>query len=195
MKKNRIFIVHGWQDSPEGSWFPWLKAELLKQDFDPRVLEMPTPIWPQIDTWVKTLAGSVHQPDEQTFLIGHSVGCQTILRYLQGLPEGKTIGGIVLVAGWLTLKPAAVEDEEDKAIADPWLHRPLHWTKITPHVPKAIVIASDNDPYVPMEDQHVFRRQLKAQVIVERDRGHLGGSDGVTQLPSVLRAIQKLLTP
>lgn len=193
MSKPRIFVVHGWEDSPEGSWFPWLRSELVKLNMDPRVLEMPTPNWPQIDTWVQTLAGSIGRPDDNTFLVGHSIGGQTILRYLQALPVGAKVGGVLLVAAWVTLKTAALEDEEGKAVSDPWLHRPLHWTKIIPHVPKAVVIASNNDPYVPMEDQYLFRKQLHAELIVERDRGHLSGVDGVRQLPSALRAIKILV--
>jgi uncharacterized protein len=39
----RVFIVHGWNDSPDGSWFPWLKNELVRKGFEVHVLEMPRP--------------------------------------------------------------------------------------------------------------------------------------------------------
>lgn len=96
---NRAFIIHGWDDSPAGSWFPWLKKELEKRSVDVHVPIMPDPHHPQIETWVATLAEAVGQPDEQTYLIGHSVGCQTIIRYLSGLANGEKIGGAVLVTG------------------------------------------------------------------------------------------------
>ena len=187
--KQRVFIVHGWDDSPEGSWFPWLKGELLKHGREPHVLEMPKPEWPQIDSWVHTLKAAVGTPDNHTFFVGHSIGCQTILRYLENIPDAVKIGGMVLVAGWLTLKPAALEEESAKAVADPWLHRPIHWTRIKAHLGQAVLIASDNDPYVSLDDQHFLRDQLQAQLIVERSQEHLSGSDGVTILPSVLKSL------
>lgn len=185
----RVFVVHGWGESPEAGWFPWIKAELVKEGFEPHVLEMPTPAWPQIDSWVSFLSAAVRKSDTKTILVGHSVGCQTILRYLEKLPAGAKVGGIVLIAGWLTLKPAALEDEDTKAIADPWLHRPMSWVKIKPHLERAAIIASDDDPYVPMEDQHVFHQHLGAPVTIVRGQGHLGAEDGLNQLPSALKAI------
>ncbi len=191
----RVFVIHGWGESPEAGWFPWIESELVKEGFQARVLEMPTPVWPQIDTWVSFLAAAVGKPDADTILVGHSVGCQTILRYLEKLPAGAKVGGIVLVAGWLTLKPAALEDEDAKAIADPWLHRPLAWVKIIPHIRQAAIIASDDDPYVPFEDQHIFHQHLGAPITIVRGQGHLGPEDGLNHLPSALKAVLDIAHP
>lgn len=30
----RVFIIHGWYDPPNGSWFGWLKSELEKRNFE-----------------------------------------------------------------------------------------------------------------------------------------------------------------
>jgi uncharacterized protein len=123
-------------------------------------------------------------------LVGHSIGCQTIFRYLEKLPAEARVGGVVLVAGWISLKPAALEDETDKAVADAWLSRPISWTKITPHiVAQVISIASDDDPYVPTEDSHFFRQHLGAKVLIERGSKHLNGEADVRRLPSALKAV------
>lgn len=188
----RVYIVHGWEGSPDEGWFPWLRGELSKQKCSVHVLEMPNPIAPQIDSWVRFLAAAVGQPDTDTYLVGHSIGCQTILRYLERLPVGAKIGGAVFVAGWVSLKPAALEDEDAKAVADPWLHRPLSWVKIKTHLPKLVAIASDDDPFVSLEDQHIFRQHLGAEVIIEHSRGHFSGSDGVTMLPAARDAVLRL---
>ena len=109
----RAVIVHGWGGSPEEGWFPWLRKELEARDFEVTVPQLPEAETPRIGKWVPTLAVAVGAVDENTYLVGHSMGCQTIARYLEGLDESIHVGGAVYVAGFfdsLTLG----EDEEEK---------------------------------------------------------------------------------
>ncbi len=189
----RVFIVHRWEGSPDSDWYPWLKQELLRRQLDVHMLEMPTPEAPQIDSWVSYLAAAIGKADTQTFLVGHSIGCQTILRYLEKIPDAVKIGGAVFVAGWIGLKPAAIEDEGAKRIIDPWLHRPIQWTMVKKHLPRLIAIASDNDPFVELDDQHLFRQHLGAEIRIEHEHGHFTGDDGITALPSVRQAVLEIV--
>ena len=95
----RIFMIHGWDGSTENHWFPWLKKELEKIGFKVIVPKMPDTSSPKINTWVPFLEKSVGIIDNDTFFIGHSIGCQTIMRYLEKLDNKQKIGGIVFVAG------------------------------------------------------------------------------------------------
>ena len=102
MKKNaRIFIVHGWDGYPEEGWFPWLKKELEAKGFKVLVTQFPGADNPRIEKWVPKLAEVVGTVDESTYFIGHSVGCQTIVRYLELLPENIKVGDEIYYAGWL----------------------------------------------------------------------------------------------
>ena len=94
----RVFIVHGWSGSPYKDWIPWLKSELQTRGFEAYAPEMPDPDEPDIAEWVHMLKMSVGKPDRNTFFVGHSIGCQTILRFLETLGEGEETGGAVLVA-------------------------------------------------------------------------------------------------
>src|SRR3972149_7057895 len=93
----RVFIVHRWGGSPTADWYPWLKKELEKKGFVVFVPEMPTPDAPKIKSWVETLRKAVGSPDKDTYLVGHSIGCQTILRYLETLRLNERVGGVVFV--------------------------------------------------------------------------------------------------
>lgn len=188
----RAFIVHGWDGYPQEGWFPWLKTELEDRGFEVHVPAMPDHSRPKIETWVPFLARVVWHPDTHTYFVGHSVGCQTILRYLATLPPATTIGGVVLVAPWLTLKPEATEDEESKAVAKPWLETPLEWRKIKVRTSDVVAVMSDNDPYVGVGDGDTLKEKLGAKVIVEHDKGHFSGEDGVTELPVVREWILKM---
>lgn len=181
----RVFIVHGWGGYPEEGWFPWLKKTLEKQGFEVYVPEMPETNNPTIDAWVSHLSSDVGDADENTILVGHSIGCQTILRYLEQLKDGQKIGGAVFVAGWFTLMNL---NEEEKTIAEPWIMTPVDFEKIKAHCKKFIAIFSDDDPDVPLENKEKFMR-LGAKTIVEHAKGHFRGDDGITELPVVLELV------
>lgn len=119
----RVFIIHGWGGYPDEGSFPWLKKELEARGFLVQNPAMPDPLEPKLGVWVLYLAQLIGEPDENTILFGHSIGTQTILRYLAELPGGKRVGGAVLLAPWVHLTDAAYETPEDREIAKPWLDR------------------------------------------------------------------------
>ncbi|KKQ37224.1 MAG: hypothetical protein US53_C0024G0012, partial [Candidatus Woesebacteria bacterium GW2011_GWA1_37_7] len=47
---------------------------------------------PKIKEWVPFLQENMSNPDEETHFVGHSIGCQTILRYLETLSEKTKVG-------------------------------------------------------------------------------------------------------
>lgn len=185
----RIFIIHGWGGYPDEGWQSWLKEELSEKGFSVQNPKMPETDEPKIGPWVEKLANEVVEPDENTFFVGHSIGCQTILRYLEKLPESIKIGGVVLVAPWTTLKNLS-EDEEK--IASPWIQTPIDWNKVKNHTDKFISIFSDNDSVVDSENSKVFKINLGAETIVEKNKGHFSGEDNVNELPSALDSVLKI---
>lgn len=189
----RVFLVHGWEGSPENCWFPWLKRELEARGFEVYAPAMPDTDHPKIEPWVSTLKEQVGEPDEGTYLIGHSIGCQTIMRYLQGLPEDTRVGGVIFVAGWISLTPMATRDEKDKKIVEPWYNEPLYFDKIKQKTDNFVAIFSDDDPYVPQEKNvNTYKEKLGAKIIVESGKGHFSDDDGVTEIPIVLDEIVRM---
>ena len=183
----RVFIVHGWGGSQENCWFPWLKRELEKNNFVVQVPAMPHPENPTIEDWVNCLAEAVGEADSETYFVGHSIGCQTILRYIEQIQ--KPIGGVICVAGWFRLLHLATDEE--KEIARPWLETPLNYEKIKQNAPKIVAIFSDDDPDVDIGDSDLFRERLGAKIIVEHNKGHFSDDAGVIELPVVLEELLK----
>ena len=95
----RVFIVHGWGGRPDEAWFPWIKKELEDKGYKVFIPAMPETDEPKMELWIPFLSQLVGKPDLNTFFVGHSIGCQAIIRYLETLPEGVKIGGAVFVAG------------------------------------------------------------------------------------------------
>jgi len=183
----RAIIVHCWEGVPEYCWYPWLKSELEEDGYDVMVPAMPETEEPKQILWVPHLAEIVGEPDDELVLIGHSVGCITILRYLEGLPEGVRVGRVVLVAGFT--------DDLGFDELKNYFQSSIDWSAIRSHCSKFVAIHSDNDPFVPLGHADVFKEQLDAEVVVEHEKGHFSGTvdeeESCVELPSALAAVRK----
>lgn len=185
----RLFVVHGWEGTPTSDWLPWLKSEMEKEGFKVFVPEMPETDTPVVDRWVNHLSDCVGDADKNTYFVGHSIGGQAILRYIEGLNEEEKVGGVLLVAGWMHLTPRTFGEYADKdvakAIAKPWLETPIKWKSILKHTSNITAIFSDNDPYVPLTDLEIFKEKLGARIVIEKQKGHIN----VERLASIKREL------
>lgn len=189
----RVFIVHGWGDSPDSNWYQWLKAELEDRGHEVAIPEMPNTLAPEMDAWTDKLGSSVGAADNKTYFVGHSIGCQTIMRYVSKLPRSSRIGGIIFVAGWIQLEN--LEDNETERIAKPWLTTPIDFSKIKEKTKNIKVFLSDDDPYGCQElNSKAFEEELGAVVEIESEKGHFLSTDGVTEMPEVLDAINSFIS-
>jgi hypothetical protein len=190
--KKRVFIIHGWDGFPEEGWFPWLKAELENRGFIVFVPQLPKADEPRINIWVPAIKEVVGTADDQTFFLGHSMGCQAIARYLEGLPEGIKVGGAVFVAGFFKRLSNLEDDDVVRSVSREWLQTPVSLEKVKSHLDKCVAIFSDNDPYVPIDNQEEYKEKLGAKIIVEHEKGHFSGSTGTTELPAALEAMTEI---
>jgi len=190
--QKRVFIVHGWDGYPEEGWFPWLKKELETKGFTVVVPQLPKPDEPRINNWVPKLKEVVGEADEQTYFVGHSMGCQTIARYLEALPEGVMVGGAVFVAGFFKRLMGLEDDDIVRSVSQEWLITPLNLEKVKIHLKNSVAIFSDNDPYVPVDNKEDFVNVFGSKIIIEHSKGHFSGSTGTTELPVALESVLEI---
>jgi len=181
----KAYLIHGWGGNPQNCWFPWLTHVLENMGYEVVVPFMPKTDAPTIEGWVGKLKRLV-EAGEDNILIGHSIGCQAILRYLESV-EGQ-FGGVYLVAGWVRLKGI---EEEEKAIAKPWLSTPLHWEQIKEKAKRFVAFFSTSDPFVHVSDSEVFSEQLDAKIMIDEDLGHYDDEAGITEMPQLLDEISR----
>jgi len=190
----RAFIIHGYLSHPEEAWLPWLKAQLEARGYAVSLPSMPHPDRPVISEWIGFIANLVGEPDDRTVLIGHSLGCQGVLRYLETLgAAGKSVAKTVLVAG---IFPTGMPPEEADAetggnpVLDPWFSEGLDPAKVKKAAGNCTVILSDNDPFIGLDRaKAVFRLTLDPRIIVEPGHGHFNEDDRLVELPSALAAV------
>lgn len=184
MKK--IFIIHGFQGSPNGGWRPWLMAELEKQGIYACALAMSNPDEPICQKWTEEIARHVEMNStDAIYLVGHSLGVPAILRYLEFAPSTHSIAGAVLVSG-----PS--EKNKNRKI-DSFLEKQFDFKKIKFACERFVVIHGDNDPNVPLDNARYLSRELNADLVVVKGGGHLNGSSGWFELPQCLDALNKMM--
>jgi uncharacterized protein len=188
-----VYLIHGWEGYPENNWFPWLKTNLENQGIKVVVPAMPDSDNPKKDVWVQYLKDLAPDPDSDTYFVGHSMGCRTILRYLEDLPGVIKVGGVVLVAGWVTVAMWEGRTEEETKVIEDWIQPAMNFEKVRQHSPSFTAIFSDNDPFVPSENQEAYREGLHAEIIVKKGMGHFSDDDKITELPEVLSALNKMM--
>jgi len=186
MKK--VFMIHGFKGEPNGGWRPWLMGELAQNDIWACALAMPTPDTPVKDEWVKTIKDAVKEPTEEIFLIGHSLGVPAILRYLESLPSGLKIGGVVLVSG-----TAFKIKKEKYEQVNSFLETSFNFEHIKNVCKNFIVIHGDNDPNVPFSDAEYLAEKFSCDLISIPNGKHLNGSAGWYELPQALESLLKMI--
>ncbi|MEI8130711.1 MAG: alpha/beta hydrolase [bacterium] len=181
----RVFLIHGFEGTPNGGWRPWLMAQLALKDIFACSLAMPSPENPTQIEWTNEIARAVGEPSENIFLIGHSLGVPAILQYLQSLKTGDQIGGVVLVSG-----PFQNVTDEYSTKLESFFVPSFDFDRIKNACKQFVVIHGDNDPLVPFSDAVLFGQELDCPVMPVTNGGHLNGSSGWRELPQVLTALE-----
>jgi uncharacterized protein len=189
----RAIIVHCWEGYPEYCWYPWVKKELEARGFQVDVPAFPETEKPELKKWLPMLTEIAGKPDEGLFLIGHSLGSATIMRYLENIDEDEKVGGVVFVAGFSDINNPKLEFEEIKN----FFETPIDLEKIKNKSKNGfIAIHSDDDPYVDLKYADIFKEKLGAEIIIKHGMKHFSGAiegeESCVELPDVVQSIDKL---
>jgi hypothetical protein len=196
MKK--AIIIHGWDGNPENCWFPWLKSQLEKKGFEVFIPEMPETSKPEINKWIGKLGEVVKNSggiNKETYFIGHSIGCQAILRYPATLEDkNNKIKGIILVAPWLKLDEQTIKEEGEDVfeIAKPWIETPINLDKVRKKAGDFSILYSTSDPYVSSDDLVILQKKLKAREVNMGDMGHFDDEAGIKEIPQIIDIIDEI---
>lgn len=167
----RLLIVPRWAGTPTSDFYPWLRAQLAAQHprlFDSvEALDMPDPQAPVVRAWVEALVqriGTDATQASRTLLLGHSVGCQAVLRAVATLPHGVAVHGVLGVAGWWSV-------DRPWPTLLPWIETPFDHARARAVGGRIHVLVSTDDPYT--ADHEATRR-----LFVERLGAHVRVIDG-----------------
>jgi predicted alpha/beta hydrolase family esterase len=185
----KVVILHGTKGSPEGSWFPWLKAELEKLGHEVYVPKLPTPEGQSVESWCEVLQEQCPWTfGQETMLIGHSAGAAFMLNILnRERPE--PVFASIFVGGFLS----ELGNPEYDELNSTFMHQDFDWAMIRRDAGEVAVFCGSDDPYVPMEQSKELARKLDVKPTVIEGGGHLNAEFGYTEFPQLLRKIKEFM--
>ena len=183
----KVFIIHGYQSSPEQHWFPWLATKIEQMGSQCEIVHLQGSDQPDFATWRQNLEAQVHPLNEQTIIVAHSLGCISVLDYLSEALNGRLIKAIFMVAGF-----------NEKLTALPELNQFVQQAKLNDallrfRIQQRYSLFSCNDPLVPAPLSIRFGQLLNAQMIEVKKAGHFMQSDGLSEFPQLWEKLEKLL--
>ena len=142
---------------------------------------MPNPTAPNAEEWLEFLKKEIHM-DDQTVLIGHSVGCVAVLTYLAN--TGAKALGTILVSGF---------DEPLKRLPqlDPFITLYKAQPSIAP-LENSYVFAALDDQSVPYQMIDDLSRHLDSVLIRYPHGGHFKEEDGYDTFPALLHKVEDI---
>lgn len=179
----RAVIVHGYGAGPEEHWFGWLAAQFGAIGVNATVPALPDPTAPHPSAWAAAVDAAVGRPDEQTTLVGHSLGSIVVLRHLAGLDGDWRLGHLALVAGFADPLPDLPELDEFVTSCD--------LDRVRRHADHITVMRSDNDSIVPAGHTDALADRLGTRPVVAPGRGHFLASEGASSLPELWQQIER----
>ncbi|MDD5721113.1 MAG: alpha/beta hydrolase [Candidatus Pacebacteria bacterium] len=185
---NNVFIFHGTEGHPQENWFPWLKEKLEEKGCKVIVPQFPTPavVPAKIFEWFEVLKNYEQDIDENTIIIGHSLGGVFALRVLEKLKY--PIRAVFLTGTPIGVKPILNYDRDSS-----FSGFDFDWNTIKNNSKHFTVYHSDNDPYVSLGNGEQLAKELGVELSFIPNAGHFNARAGYLTFPDLLEKIRKIL--
>jgi len=183
-----IFIFHGTEGHPKENWFPWLKEQLEEKSCKVIVPQFPSPagLPAKVSEWFDVLKNYEQDINEDTILVGHSLGGVFTLRVLEKLNH--PVKAVFLVGTPIGVRPILNFDRDNS-----FSGFDFDWSKIKSNCKDFVVYHSDNDPYVSLGNGEQLAKELDVELAFIPNVGHFNTKAGYTTFPNLLERIDNIL--
>jgi predicted alpha/beta hydrolase family esterase len=161
-----VLLVPGYQNSGPGHWQSLWEGTRG----DARRVEMPNWDFPHLPDWVEALDDAIAACGEPPLLVGHSLGCLTIVHWAAGNPRE--------VRGALLAAPADVERPDTLEVLRGFAPIPRRALPFS-----ALVAASSDDPFMALDRARDLAGDWGARFVDLGPCGHLNAASGHGEWP------------
>ena len=161
----KVLLIHGWGGSDAPHWQAWLAGEIARNYGCVYFLKFSNVEYPDLQTWSNELLDTLDnfQPD---IVICHSLA-NTLWLHLCNEKKLKTVKELFLVA-----PPSMHCNIEELQSFFPLL------TPKTLYAQNALLISSDNDPYMTLQEAKELQEALKIKMEIIPNGGHINAESG-----------------
>lgn len=183
----KAFIFHGTGAGKYDHWFPWLKNKLEENGVEVCRPEFPTPEDQTLENWLEILDEQEMEIDENTVLIGHSLGAVFILNLLNR--RDLDIESAFLISAWTGLLGDEDFDEWNSTFQD----QDFDFEKVRNNCDSFYQWHSDSDPYVPLEKGAELAENINSNFELKAGAGHFNTESGYTEFPELWKKVEELI--
>ncbi len=178
-----VLLIHGWLSHPGSHWYPWLKKELEANGWTVTIPEMPNAKKPEATEWIPVIKKELKRHDsKETIIIGHSLGCLSLLYALEKTEDVKYAKGI-FVSGFGRKLPGL-------QVVSSGFEREPDWEVVQKKAKKWFCIHAEDDRLVPFKEGEWLAKKLNASWILKKTGGHLSSLEHVKELPELLTILE-----
>lgn len=190
--KTKVVILHGTSGSPTENWFPYIKKELESLGADVYIPQLPLRSKQNLNNWRKALRDQVpFELDENTILIGHSVGASFMLSLLNERRES-ALKASIFVSGFYD----SLQEDEIQELVKTFVDLEFDWNLIRNNAGQIVQLHGDDDPHVPLEQAKRLSDKIKSNLVIIPKGGHLNRKSGyVDQFPELNKVLKNILKP
>lgn len=157
-----ILPGNGAGDVFHANWYGWLYKKLNDMDgITCSLKNMPDPVGAKESVWLPFLKKELNATKDSV-IVGHSSGAAAAMRYA----ENNQVKGIVLVGAYVSDLGDKLERESG------YFNRPWEWEKIKGNCEWICQFASEDDPFLPWEEQKEISSKLNVDLHAYNDKGH-----------------------
>ncbi|MFA5796584.1 MAG: alpha/beta fold hydrolase [Candidatus Woesearchaeota archaeon] len=189
-KQKTVLLLHGAQGHNQKYWYPWMKKELEHSGYHVIAPDMPNSNGPELHQWLKELEKYKDDIDENSILIGHSLGCIALLHFIE--KYDKKIEKLILVAPThsdIDWDEYYKKNPEEPRSIKSFTQEKINYRKIKASVKNITYLFSEDDPIIPLSTKKYYEESLNGKFIIFKNKGHFRARDGVVEFHALLNEI------
>ncbi len=175
----KVIFIHGnGGATARDAWIPQVVHSLNQAGIKTIAQTFPDNIVARSSIWLPYLDELC--ADKDTIIVGHSSGALAAMKYAE---SHRILGSVLVGAAYTDLG-------EESERASGYFDSPWNWDRIKSNQTWIVQFGSTDDPYIPINEQHFVRDNVKSQYYEFHDRGHFLDNSFPELTNAILEKIQ-----
>ena len=186
MKNSLILHWRGWNTNE--NWFPWLKEELKKLNYEVFAPNLPNTSSPKLSEQLSFIDLYSKNLKDNSLIFWHSLWCSLALNFINKHQiNNSTIFLVAPVYYWLAKDIWKEMLKYKYDILDQYFNSFSDFETVNNLNNKYIVLLSEDDPYINFEKAKKFYKNLKRVTFIEFiDKWHFNKASNTTKIEEII---------